>query len=121
VDLTNRPDLWAVGVEYDFGNGLYGARFTGTTPTYAAGSRTTIQLGAALGIPATTKVVATGGYWTYGTDGTLIVGQTIIDDGLGIAYSTGVGKQNGQNSFYAIFGGKNVAVGTYDIWVKYTK
>jgi hypothetical protein len=37
--LINRPDLWANGVEIDFGNGLYGMRRAGTIPgTIAAGT-----------------------------------------------------------------------------------
>jgi hypothetical protein len=29
-DLISRPDLWVVGTEYNFGQGLFGKRFTGT-------------------------------------------------------------------------------------------
>lgn len=30
TNFMNRPDLWTVGTEYDFGEGLYGQRYTGT-------------------------------------------------------------------------------------------
>lgn len=33
--LVSRPDLWVVGTEYDFGNGLYGQKYTGTTSLIA--------------------------------------------------------------------------------------
>jgi hypothetical protein len=36
-ELINRPDKWVAGTEYDFGDGLYGQRFTGSYNITTAG------------------------------------------------------------------------------------
>ena len=56
--LINRPDLWTVGTEYDFGGGLYGKRLKGTaTGTNLLGGNIII----CSGVAKTAQVINKGG------------------------------------------------------------
>jgi hypothetical protein len=63
--LLARPDLWTVGVEYDFGNNLYGIRAADITfsPNGTSGQQITLATG--LGA---SKVLTYGGSITQSTD-----------------------------------------------------
>jgi hypothetical protein len=118
--LINFPNQWVPGTEYDFGNGLYGKRVTGTV-TRPANERDykSITTGAS-------NVIAFGGIWRGGGAqasarpiGMPVVLETgpaayyselrlFYDGGIGI-YTTSPNARDGSND------------ARYDLWVKYTK
>lgn len=59
-ELINRPDLWVVGTEYDFGGGLYGQRFT-TTVTANANEQVSVTL-----MNQNVKILSYGGTFNVG-------------------------------------------------------
>lgn len=120
AELMNKPNTWVVGQEYDFGDGVYGQRFTGSV-THTA-THTTQDVVLTSTIPD--SLISSGGKWNRGsTYWTLSIGQITpvatstsgdIDllSVIAIDYTRGLLVR-----FY-----NNVAqTSTYDIWVKYTK
>jgi hypothetical protein len=116
--LILRPDLWVNGTEYNFGNGLYGRRFTGTI-TQSANVENSY---AAINLGTTARLSLYGGWWYNGS------------------HYMSVGDYNGdtRNSRVVIMGTASTShkigdlvlitiTGTartnasYDLWVKYTK
>jgi hypothetical protein len=58
---TGRPDLWPVGVEIDFGQNLFGQRFTGNITSAAAGVLNSTAL---ITFPDNSfRIVDSGGQW----------------------------------------------------------
>ena len=108
--LINSPHLWEIGREYEFCDGTFGQRFTGTI-TIAANTDHTVNfdLGA-------TRIVTSGGYffntrwrWEIGHYQTPNVFSRVLMD-----------AQNG----FASFMSRHDAARTnapYDIWIRYTK
>jgi hypothetical protein len=120
----NRPDLWTAGVEYDFGNNLYGQRFTGTITADPAARQFTVLISDG-GIA---RVVDSGGWFdtnrTNATDGRYFsighYAMTTDDTFAGIISSAVYVIQNTQlhmNSRSPVAR----AASPYDVWVTYTK
>lgn len=81
--LINRPDLWEVGKEYNFGGGLYGIRATGTTTTPATSSGFALTSGQIGNITQDTPIVNNGGFGRVSSDassGWTIHGVTVERD-----------------------------------------
>ncbi len=70
-ELINRSDLWVVGTEYDFGNGLYGQRFSGTFPN-ATGSLPRLAYVVDTNVPAS-QIQSVSGYLGYKTGGNTFI------------------------------------------------
>jgi hypothetical protein len=56
----NRPDLWTPGIEYDFGNGLFGQRFIGTVTQAGGTNMDTTLISSGVSIPH-----GFGGWWAH--------------------------------------------------------
>lgn len=117
-NLAERPDLWVVGTEYDFGDGLYGQRFTGNV-VGAADTQINVALATNTGI---TLLGEFGGVYRSGNSADQqSIGQfTDYDQG---AFSTCYVSAAGDLMFrsrsqFARVGTSN---NDYDVWVKYRK
>ena len=130
-NLIDRPDLWTVGTEYDFGDGLYGQRFTGavTTGTTAATKfgQNTYMIYTNLINPGSTtlKIVDDGGNLsTSGNTGGYKLGEIFYGtaDNYLICASALI-KNNGANNPLMLYVHSSLSnqLFNYDIWVKYTK
>lgn len=111
------PNTWTPGVEYDFGNGLYGQRFTGT---YSLSAKQWKSINLSTLIPS--SIIDYGGTiqqstWfntlplSYiGTDGALQSEATIWYD-----------PSNNTGLTVSIYFSAAQSNSKYDVWVKYTK
>lgn len=110
-ELINRPDLWVVGTEYDFGGGLYGQRYAGTE-SYSQNVIKTTVLDASL--TALSGILAFGGSITYNTyqqlalpymdNSVQFVVQSIPNTGLClIGKTTESGKNNVPYTVWALY------------------
>lgn len=118
--LENYPNTWEPNVEYDFGNGLYGQRFTGSV-THTA-THTTQDVVLTSTIPD--SLISSGGKWNRGsTYWTLSIGQTTplaISTNGDIDLLSAIAIDHTRGLLVRFY--NNVAqTSTYDIWVKYTK
>ncbi|MDR2889670.1 MAG: collagen-like protein [Lachnospiraceae bacterium] len=118
ASLIIRPDLWVSGTEYNFGNGLYGRRFTGTI-TQAVKTQNTITL-ANLG--ASGRTSAYGGWWHTGSV------CFNLSDFNGVTQHSRMmvilANANGFNIGDLLLCTTSEMARTncpYDVWVKYTK
>jgi len=115
TDLINYPNLWAVNVELDFGNGVFGRRFKGAI-TAAANVVSAIVLFTQLQI----DIFDSGGY-CFVTAATKYFVNAIYIDGntiyfLNLNYNINTGQLGLQS--------RSVSSRTnapYDIWILYTK
>jgi hypothetical protein len=107
----NRPDLWTANVEYDFGNGLYGQRFTGTiTVTKTNLAAVNLNLSAS-------KMISSGGEWFDGVN-YLSTDYTDLSSGIGCGF---VRTTSGYITFYSRLRDNDRDNAPYDIWVIYKK
>ena len=117
LELMNKPNLWVVGQEYDFGDGVYGQRFTGNVAHAGKGTRD-VNL-----ISGIANMISSGGYWDRGVNKTKVpVNASIIDSGATsgvIAISCTLNQIN--SDLTVRFLNNSAGTSTYDIWVKYTK
>jgi hypothetical protein len=120
VGLINYPNQWVVGQEYDFGNGLFGQRFTGNMPNTTAGMNTNKQISGMLG--NSFRLVANGGYCAYDAAGNsqLPLGTTYTGTGtVNTSSAIAIGSNNG--IYLYLTTQTNAATPPYDVWIKYTK
>ena len=117
LELMNKPNLWVVGQEYNFGDGVYGQRFTGNVAHTGKGTRD-VNL-----ISGIANMISSGGYWDRGVNKTKVpVNASIIDSGATsgvIAISCTLNQIN--SDLTVRFLNNSAGTSTYDIWVKYTK
>lgn len=128
--LLTRPDQWEDGVEYDFGGGLYGVRFTGTVSTSVeAGSNVWTQIvNRGVGLSSAPKMMNFGGWIEFVTNGQKSVTpanspriwqlQISVYFAMGGSFRMQVisGVDGTTPSTMAI-----PADGKYDVWVTYMK
>lgn len=107
----SRPDLWPVNTEIDFGNGLYGQRFTGTI-TAAANAGNTVHLYA-----THVKVYQFGGWVQYANNGGTM--QLAYNENSGYAFSLYSAPSGGLSLFNLSSSARTNA--PYDIWCTYHK
>lgn len=111
--MINFPNKWEAGVEYDFGNGLFGRRFKGKI-TSAAGVVSDIVL-----LSTHVLLVSSGGYLSYKYLGSVpiisMVGQSDNVNYSSIVSLPGYGLRLSCKNQYAS------SNEPYDIWVKYEK
>jgi hypothetical protein len=126
--LALQPQLWTAGLEYNFGDGTYGRRFTATVWT-AYNAVVTLQSN--MGTNA--KIIDCGGYaevstYPYNANmGRIPLGQTYSRGGVYAAFAMFLERDNTDNSsshnLYLACDtlattGSNW---TYDVWVRYTR
>lgn len=111
-DLIYRPDKWTANTEIDFGGGLYGQRFTGTT-TANANQESWKNLVSS----GVNRIIESGGSWDKGTSDFIPVNNTFYGTAAdSTLYKSDIGK--------IILYTKSAdarSASPYDIWVKYTK
>jgi hypothetical protein len=109
----NRPDLWTVGVEYDFGNNLYGQRIIGYSTSASGGPRTPYQI---IDIKSTTtKLIGSGGFAVLKNKDPNYIYQVAIPSG-----ETFVSQDNTFGMVLDIAAGDRTDA-PYDVWVIYKK
>lgn len=120
VAFINKPNLWEPGKEYDFGDGVYGQRFTGSVTHTAAHTPQDIVLTST--IPD--SLISSGGNWKRGSSKwTLPIGQisaVAVSDRIYIDLSSTI-VIDSKRGLLVIFYNNGAQTSTYDIWVKYTK
>ena len=116
LELMNKPNTWVAGQEYDFGDGIYGQRFTGSVTHTATNTYKDITL-------LTTRpstLISSGGNWYRGTNNfTMTIGQTAMKNSNDIIFGSFV--YAGPAGLCVRFFNNDPMTSTYDIWVKYTK
>lgn len=118
--LMMKPNLWTPGVEYDFGDGVYGQRFKGTkTGNELAGANNLVT-----GVAKTAQVLNSGGMVDMsGTAGTNWYNTSgVWDSGSGGVYRPLFTNSNQTLQFYCK-NNQGITTGNiqYDIWMIYTK
>jgi hypothetical protein len=111
----NRPDLWTPGVEYDFGNGLYGKRATGSI-VIAANTQMVTELTSFV----VNSIVSYGGWWNLG-EGSKMAMQSASP---GQAYVSWLyARTNDRHICFGTFTTfeRTSTNGQYDVWVTYKK
>lgn len=118
--LLNRPDLWTPGVEYDFGGGLYGKRYTGVF-SVAAKTRTNTLIDSSLP-QSSWFVMSAGGYFDTGSGIIASVGPAYgaasAPTTLGV-YSYLYANTSGVRLIHYSENARSNA--PYDIWCTYKK
>ena len=123
--LLNRPDLWTIGTEYNFGGGLYGIRKTGTI-TAAADERVQTAIITVTG-GNNPNIINSGGWIKWGDEGNNDYKYPINSTMTGL---TGWGSIEGAwsvmrtgNTQIALQNTSGLARSNqaYDVWVLYTK
>lgn len=109
--LILRPDLWDANTEIDFGNGLYGQRFTGTI-TANASAGNTIHLYA-----TDIRIYQFGGWVQYNNMGGTM--QLAYNENSGYAFSF-YSTPSGGLSFFSLSTSARTNA-PYDIWCTYHK
>jgi hypothetical protein len=124
--LINRPDKWIIGQEYNFGDGLYGQRFSGYVTGNAGEFNSKTLYGPDL---ALNEMVSCGGWMNIGNPNKVLIGCS-SDNG---SWNTGVSivdheYTNIEQRDCITIGCKLYITQTvdspnnrYDIWIKYTK
>ncbi len=118
--VLNRPDLWAIGEEYDFGSNLYGRRFAGSITSAADTQATSTLLPAATAV-AVDRLIEAGGHWELAENRkasvcayqTSSVGGKIVSSSISFVAS-------GDLALLTVSTTARSAR-PYDVWVKYTK
>jgi hypothetical protein len=111
----NKPNLWQPGIEYDFGDGVYGRRYTGTI-TANAGVRNELVLESNTTFESY-RILNKGGYWRYSSVG--IAGITHTDPYSPGYYGSMYIASNGIRLMTQ--SGQNRTSNPYDVWITYTK
>jgi hypothetical protein len=111
----NRPDKWNPGIEYDFGDGLYGKRVTGSF-VIAANTQTIVELTSFV----VSSIVSYGGWWNLG-EGSKMAMQSATP---GQAYVSWLYARTDDQHIcfgtYTTFE-RTASNGQYDVWVTYMK
>jgi hypothetical protein len=116
----NRPDLWPVGVELDFGNGLLGQRFVGTITEVANVNTTTVLIP---DMPTTSSVRDAGGCLSYGYSQTTLKQTLGASNVRGLEFWSSVFLLHATPSSLGLrsITGLDRHNAPYDVWVTYTK
>ncbi len=118
LGLMMKPNLWEVGVEYDFGDGVYGQRFKGVkTGNQLAGANDLVT-----GVAKTAQILNSGGMVDMsGTAGTNWYNTSGVWDGSS-AYRP-LFTNSGQKLQFYCKNNQGITTGNiqYDIWIIYTK
>jgi hypothetical protein len=120
VDMTFfRPDKWVVNHKYDFGDGLYGQRFTGVI-SQAINYPGAIAIGK---LTNTAKIIDVGGWWQSGGDNRIAIGNSFTNSDIGSAvYLTGTNPNfdDDQLLLWTLSNATRTNA-PYDVWIKYTE
>lgn len=119
-----KPNTWAVGVEQDFGDGVYGLRYTGDITIDTEGVRALSTLNTTLN-NKNIRVINEGGWVNRGNNGM----QGILGQLTGPSFNDILTNSNGiiiqllVDASSVKLGAIDTIVGThpYDIWFLYTK
>jgi hypothetical protein len=111
----NRPDKWTPGIEYEFGDGLYGIRITGA---FTVNKNT--QIIVELTPFVVNGIVSYGGWWNLG-EGSKMAMQSATP---GQAYVSWLYERTDDHHIcfgtYTTFD-RNLNNGKFDVWVTYSK
>lgn len=128
------PNTWTPGVEYNFGDGVYGQRFTGNMPTIAAGKSWSRIIDYSISNSSNAKIIDTGGYIEMfnSNDDRVITQANTVRRAADISNSMAPLAMGWSSIF--IMGNNNIIMNagsysndhsttsnTYDVWVLYTK
>ena len=106
LDLSQHPELWADNTEYNFGNGLYGQKFTGSVSSTTSRQYKTLLTNVA-------SIIKYGGSWKAG------------DSDLMFQWNDEVGNMfllfRNENGLQFAYKSQTATTYTYNIWVLYTK
>lgn len=122
AEMMQKPNLWTPGVEQSFGDGVYGKRFTGTTPAMTAGTQIQIVLDGAR-LWSNTTIISCGGelnrmknnQWTIPLGHQFSTGVSVNVSFVGLIQETGLSLQVLENKT------KPAGSDTYDVWFLYKK
>ena len=117
--LLSRPDLWTVGTEYNFGNGLYGQRLQPTIIHTATGT----GIITATGITGVNKIVNFGGDFQYASTVRLCVPYCDYNNESGSSKAIFAMPQvaNGEINIYTKTNSASNLTWNFDIWFLYKK
>ena len=116
AEVMMKPNTWAVGVEQNFGDGVYGQRFTGTYSAAANANGTATLFPA--GSPAI-KIISQGGQVEYSAKQYMALPAAWN----GGSYTVGIDNMTSNNSACNL-GVRTPAARSnlkYDVWLLYTK
>jgi hypothetical protein len=114
-DLMNKPNLWQPGIEYDFGDGVYGQRFTGTIAA-AANTKSTLDISTTLN-GSIAYPIDMGGWWQFTNTANNKVPFPHYDTD---AYYAAAFFRDVSLRFITLSGGQRTNA-PYDIWFLYSK
>ncbi|MDR1300753.1 MAG: hypothetical protein LBK50_03550 [Candidatus Nomurabacteria bacterium] len=114
VYSINRPDEWPLNTELDFGNGLYGRRYTGTITTNAG------KFVETLGNQAIASFVSTNGGLQIGTHKVPVPYLDFAGGSKALLTVAQVHSDDGVFVLTTLFN-DNVSGVPYDVWVTYRK
>jgi predicted porin len=114
-NLVNRPDLWEIGVEYDFEDGLFGQRFKGVINANINTAADTL-----LNVSDVSSIIDFGGHYSNGAGINLCFCSTYFN-GTNITETSGIYIDQGVIHFWTLRNANIRVNEPYDIWVKYTK
>jgi hypothetical protein len=117
--FINRPDLWTPSIEYDFGNGLYGQRFSGG---YAITANTYAIIGLTY-LPLNSKIIECGGYINQNNNDFQQQLGGSRNGPNNANYQTNTLNFDPDNGVLHLFMYDNTSSSNnlYNVWVKYTK
>ena len=121
--LLNKPNLWEVGKEYDFGDGVYGQRFTGRITVNAKVGSDVILTDSISNV----NPVSIGGWIAWDSNDGSKTNRVPINTAEGnnsspieaILYFNDAAGANGIHLHSYSF--RNRTNAPYDIWILYTK
>jgi hypothetical protein len=113
------PHLWKEGMEYDFGNGLYGQRFTGTITENAHTKINTLFME----VDVNVRICSCEGWWADGLSITVfgsVYGDIDTDSCAGI-YIALQGETTMKKLYFRTYSIARRVDSPYDIRITYTK
>lgn len=116
AEAMMKPNTWPVGVEQNFGDGVFGMRVKGTINLKANTVSTFVVL--PVGSPYV-HVFNCGGEWEYTKNQYMNMGSALG----GTSYSSGLDNMTGQGRAcqIGVYGPNNLNGARYDVWILYTK
>lgn len=117
ISRVNRPDLWVVDTEYDFGGGLYGKR-TQKTVTHAS---TTVGVVTPLGMTGVQRIVSFGGDFDYTSNVRLCVPYCDISSSSAWIFAMPQIAADGEIKMYSRTNSSSALTWQFDVWFLYKK
>ena len=118
AEQMQKPNTWTVGTEYDFGDGVYGQRFTGTI-TADAGTNKFLTLSS---VRTHDSIINFGGWFDPGDSERHGINYTLNGSSWNATANVVIYKGSGSNNL-ALWSCSSIARANspYDVWILYTK